>query len=222
MGAGSAAGSSTAPGGTPGAGGFANIAVDFVVGLFGPNYDPANGGEVDRQLQAMEEWRTNQPLIDAYKWYLQTYHPQLWQTGNIWDAPNSFDGGHPSRFRDRYLLLVEQGEVPGSFLLEQGGGVRHPANTDYNQDGRVRDADGHGTSKNIPPTDGEPWYKKLRWTITHPKEWGPGIIAIVVIVSAGVVYLVYRMVRKKKPRVRRKRVIRMPRFIRRKKTSSIR
>lgn len=101
-------------------------AVDSVSSLFGPTYDPANGGEVGRQLAAMPEWANDPSLREAYGYYLQTWFPALWNTGNIWDVPRSVASGHPSAFRDRYLQLQQEGNVPGQYTVNPSGAAVQP------------------------------------------------------------------------------------------------
>lgn len=92
-----------------------------VIGLFGPSYDSANGGEVIRQLQGLGNYQGEKLMWDSYCHFLQTNCPGLWQSGNIWDV-STLAQGHPSRYRDRYLaVMAGHGLQMGTFVLNVQG-----------------------------------------------------------------------------------------------------
>lgn len=101
----------------------AKESIPDVANIFGPGYDPKNGGEVDRQLRAMPEWASDPSLMDAYKLSLQKYWPGLWQSGDIWDVQRALSAGHPSAYRDAYLQAVQAGAVRGEFALTPDGAL---------------------------------------------------------------------------------------------------
>lgn len=111
-------------------------AVDSVSSLFGPTYDPANGGEVGRQLASIPEWANDPSLREAYGYYLQTWFPTLWQTGNIWDVARNVASGHPSAFRDRYLQLLDEGNTRGTFTVNPQGAAYVPESMDKSGGGK--------------------------------------------------------------------------------------
>lgn len=92
--------------------------IGVAAGAFGPGYNPAGGGEVKRQISA-EGWPAGCP--EAYYYYLQQFVPQLWQSGNIWNVPQTLQAGHPGVFRGRWVNLVAEGHQPFTFTVNPDG-----------------------------------------------------------------------------------------------------
>lgn len=83
--------------------------VGHLLGI-GPSYDPANGGEVARQMQA-NGW-LGQPWCNAYMDWLKNYRPEVWQSGDVWDAGSAA----PSPWRAVYDRYLAAGLPPGALL----------------------------------------------------------------------------------------------------------
>lgn len=81
----------------------------------GPSYNPANGGEVRRQLEGTGQ--VNEPWANAYMTFLREYEPDLWNSGDIWDVPRG-SNSHPSTFADKYRALVAAG-MPNGALVDR-------------------------------------------------------------------------------------------------------
>lgn len=94
----------------------------FLGSLFGPGYDPANGGEVKRQIEGTD--LGNDPHASAmyYAW-LQKYQPYAWQTGDIWGG-QSWDGA-PSPWFAVYKAFRDAGLGTGAWMLD-GGNTAYP------------------------------------------------------------------------------------------------
>lgn len=80
------------------------------------SYNPANGGEVMRQLQGNGDM--GQPWVDSFCDWLQRFRPDVWQSGDIWDYPGTF--AHRSFFKDHYTALMNAG-LPAGIRLDQNG-----------------------------------------------------------------------------------------------------
>lgn len=80
------------------------------------SYNPANGGEVMRQLQGNGDM--GRPWVDSFCDWLQRFRPDVWQSGDIWDFPGTF--AHRSYFKDHYEALMAAG-LPAGIRLDQNG-----------------------------------------------------------------------------------------------------
>jgi len=81
----------------------------------GGGYDPSNGGEVRRQLNAIQPTGSDllRPYANPYMSWLKANRPEVWNNGKIWDQP---DIAHRSRWKDHYETLLAAGLPPGSLL----------------------------------------------------------------------------------------------------------
>jgi hypothetical protein len=78
--------------------------------LFHPDYEPANGGEVKRQLSNL--WPADK--VAEYLWWLKDYYPTVFNNGKIWEQ----DGANASRWNDQWIKAVEDKHyIPGSFAF---------------------------------------------------------------------------------------------------------
>lgn len=83
----------------------------------GPSYNPANGGEVARQLGPSGTNQLHLPWAQAYVDWIKNYYPAVWNGADMWTAPGLAQN---SAFADHYRELVAAG-MPEGTLLDQAG-----------------------------------------------------------------------------------------------------
>lgn len=76
----------------------------------GPGYDSENGGEVSRQMEGIGQ--LGQPWCNSYMDWLKNYRPDVWNSGDVWDAGEDA----PGPWRDVYNQYIALGLPDGSLL----------------------------------------------------------------------------------------------------------